>query len=308
MRVRPVPLASVVAALLVTGCAAFRLFLRGTMFDVTLCAAEVVVILLLTHTFRKVHADVERAARAAHAAHSEALEANHARDMFLAFLSHELRTPLSVMTGWTTALQHRTDDREFVTRAVAGLDRATRLQTRLIEDLLDWSRASVGKLAIKRTRMPIGPIIAAAIEDLRPALKGKHLRLETRLGPDAILDADPVRLSQVFTNLVANSIKFTPEHGRILIDVTITGSHVDVCIEDTGAGIPAERLPYIFEAFQQANPARDRLAGGLGLGLSIARRVVELHGGRITAASDGSNRGCRFNVILPLAREEPPLV
>ena len=235
------------------------------------------------------------------AAREEAQAANKAKDQFLATLSHELRTPLNAILGWARLLAGGTLDEATAARAVEIIERNSRLQARLIEDLLDTSRIIAGKLRLDVCEAPISDVVETAVEALRPTADAKRIRLDLHpwREPRAIL-CDPARLQQVIWNLLANAIKFTPDGGRVSISVGEREGRLLLEVRDTGIGISSEFLPHVFDRFRQEEGAVTRTHGGLGLGLSISRHLVELHGGEILVESEGDGRGAVFTVSLPL--------
>jgi signal transduction histidine kinase len=239
------------------------------------------------------------------AAREEAQAANRAKDQFLATLSHELRTPLNAILGWARLLAAGTLDAASAARAVEIIERNSRLQAQLIEDLLDISRIVAGKLRLERRDALISEIVESVVEAFRPMADTKRIRLDVhRWTDERPVRCDPARLQQVVSNLLANAIKFTPEGGVVSVSVTDRDDKLSIEVRDTGVGISSEFLPFIFDRFRQAEGAVTRTHGGLGLGLSIARHLVELHGGQITAESEGEGRGAAFTVSLPLSRAE----
>jgi signal transduction histidine kinase/ActR/RegA family two-component response regulator len=254
----------------------------------------------------QLHAE-ERAAR------SEAEAASRAKDDFLAVLSHELRTPLQAMLGWARMLTSGKLDEVAARRAGETIERNTRLQTQLIEDLLDVSRIVAGKLQLDQRPVHLVPVIEAAIEAVRAEAVAKGLHIETELDPSASpVWGDPARLQQVIWNLASNAVKFTPPAGRIDIRLERVKEQARLTVSDNGQGIRGELLPHVFERFRQADSSSSRRYGGLGLGLAIARQLVEMHHGTIEAASEGEGRGATFTVTLsilpmpaPAARRRP---
>ena len=243
---------------------------------------------------RQVLLDSERAAR------GEAERMSQIKDEFLATLSHELRTPLNAILGWSQILKNGKDRDDFL-RGLEVIERNARAQTQLIEDLLDMSRITSGKLRLDV--QPLNPmtIVEAAIETLKPALDAKGIRLETFLDPSTgPIAGDPGRLQQVVWNLLSNGVKFTPKGGKVQVILQRINSHIEIQVADTGAGVDADFLPYLFERFRQGDHSTTRRHGGLGLGLSIVKSLVELHGGSVEAASPGEGRGTTVTVSLPL--------
>jgi CheY-like chemotaxis protein/nitrogen-specific signal transduction histidine kinase len=226
-----------------------------------------------------------------HQARLQAQAANRAKDEFLATLSHELRTPLNAILGWARLLSTGQLDAATSKRAIEIIDRNSQLQARLIEDLLDISRIITGKLRLEFRAVELRSVIEGALDAVRPAAEARR---------DAIL-CDPGRLQQVIWNLLSNAIKFTPPDGSVTLTTARSNGNVVITVRDTGMGIDPDFLPHVFDRFRQQDPATTRSHGGLGLGLSIVRHLVELHGGTVDAASDGTGRGARFTVSVPLA-------
>lgn len=238
--------------------------------------------------------EAERCAR------DEVARANRAKDEFLATLSHELRSPLNVIAGWVNLLQNHQLDREQSDRGLAIIERNVKAQIRLIEDVLDISRIVSGKLRIEPQPVSMRSIVKAACDGLRPAAEAKGLRLEVpEPDPDGcVVEADAERLQQVIGNLLSNAIKFTPSGGRIHVALERRSESVIVRVSDTGEGIDPSFSSSLFERFVQADRGSTRQHGGLGLGLSICRHLVELHGGKIEAYSAGRGCGATFSVSL----------
>jgi PAS domain S-box-containing protein len=234
-------------------------------------------------------------------AHAEADTANGIKDEFLATLSHELRTPLTSILGWSELLNTGNLDDEASTRALEIIVRNARAQRQLIDDLLDISRIITGKLRLEVRPVELAQVIEAVVDGLRPAADARNIHLKTaidsRISP---ISGDPDRLQQIIWNLLSNAIKFTPKGGRVQVRLERIASHVEITIKDTGQGIDSELLPHVFDRFRQSDSSSTRRHGGLGLGLSIVRQLVELHGGMVTADSSGAGEGTTFKVILPL--------
>ena len=264
-----------------------------------------VLSLVLDVTARK-KAEEERAALLIRErdARQHAEEADRLKDEFLATLSHELRTPLTSILGWASMIRNGEVEGSNAMRAVETIERNARSQARLIDDLLDVSRIITGNLRLDLHPLNLAPIVEAAIDALRPTadVKGIQLRTES-LGADCLVKGDPNRLRQVIWNLLSNAIKFTQRGGVVAIDLKCVGSNVRLTVADTGEGISAEFLPYVFDRFRQAEASISRKQGGLGLGLAVVRHLVELHGGSISAESAGLDQGSVFSVDLPLAQE-----
>ena len=233
---------------------------------------------------------------------TEAAErANQLKDHFLATLSHELRTPLTAVVGWAEMLGNPKLDAVTSLRAGEVIRRNARMQVQMIDDLLDVSRIITGKLLLSVQPVDLGAIIVAAVDGLRPAAEAKEIRVQLRLdAPAGQVSGDPDRLQQVAWNLISNAIKFTPKGGGVVISLERVESHVEVTVSDTGKGIAPEFLPHVFDRFRQADATTTRAFGGLGLGLSIVRQLVELHGGTVRVASEGEGLGATFTVSLPL--------
>jgi CheY-like chemotaxis protein len=239
---------------------------------------------------------------------AEAREANRVKDEFLTTLSHELRTPLSAILGWTRTLRDGPGEADRLDHGLEVIERNVRAQAKLIDDLLDVSRIITGKLRLNVRTAALGPIVEAAMESMRPAAEAKDIRIQLDRAPggDDTVVGDPDRLQQVVWNLVSNAIKFTPRGGRVRVELGESAGGLDISVTDTGRGISPEFLPRVFERFRQADSTTTRTHGGLGIGLAIARHLVELHGGTITAESGGTNRGARFIVHLPRVAPEAP--
>jgi signal transduction histidine kinase/ActR/RegA family two-component response regulator len=240
----------------------------------------------------------ERSARSA-AERSSAL-----KDEFLAILSHELRTPLNAILGWSQMLRLGSTTAEGLEKGLSTIERNARLQTQLIEDLLDMSRILAGKVRLDVQSLQPTSCVEAAIDTVRPSAAAKGVQIVTALDATAgqVL-GDPSRLQQVMWNLLSNAIKFTAKGGTVQVALQRAGAHIEITVVDTGAGIEPEFLPHVFDRFRQAEAATTRRHGGLGLGLSIVKHVIELHGGSVRAASPGPGQGATFVVQLPLSSE-----
>ncbi len=242
-------------------------------------------------------------------ARAQAEQANRSKDEFLAMVSHELRTPLNAMLGWARMLSSGTPDAARQKRGLEVIERNAIAQAQLIEDLLDVSRIVHGKLRLEVTSLDLRALVEAAIDSVRPGFESKGLQLAVTLEPnlEPIL-GDPQRLQQVVWNLLSNSAKFTPKGGLVQVELRRIGASVELSVTDNGRGIAQSALPFVFDRFRQADASITRAFGGLGLGLSIARHLVELHGGTIQAESAGEGTGSRFVLTLgrsPLSTEEP---
>ena len=237
-------------------------------------------------------------------ARSVAESANRAKDEFLSVLSHELRTPLNAMLGWVRMLRSDVLDPESATKALEVIERNTRLQASLIEDLLDVSRIISGKMRIETEVSDLLAVVSTVSETVGPLAEAKNVHYEfINDGEKIFLDADPVRLQQVVSNLVQNAIKFTPAGGSVKVKAKRSSGEAIVTVTDTGVGIEPEFLPYIFDRFRQADASTRRSYAGLGLGLTIARTIIAMHGGDIEVTSGGPDKGSTFTVRLPLAGE-----
>lgn len=252
---------------------------------------------VLNESERAARVEVERAARL--------------KDEFLATLSHELRTPLNAILGWSELLRSGRLEGEAVAEAGERIVRSARAQAQLIADLLDMNGVMSGKVRLEIRRVPLARPLAAAVEAVQADAAKKRVALHGPATPAAFLvDCDPARLQQVLWNLLANAVKFTPAGGDVTIEASSDGTEATVTVRDTGIGIEAEFLPRMFQRFSQADSSTTRRHGGLGLGLSITRSLLEMHGGRIEAQSDGPGRGAVFTVRLPLHQAhvaEPPV-
>ena len=240
-------------------------------------------------------------------ARAEAERVSRIKDEFLATPSHELRTPLNAVLGWSSVLRGRENLDPEMIQALETIDRNARVQAQIIEDLLDMSRIISGKVRLDVQPLDLPGILLEAVETMRTSATTKDVRLQTVIDPlNATILGDPNRLQQVFWNLLSNSIKFTPKHGRVQVLLQRINSHVEVSVIDTGEGISPDFLPYIFNRFQQADASTTRRHGGLGLGLAIVKNLVELHGGTVRAKSGGVGKGATFVVSLPLTVFHPP--
>jgi PAS domain S-box-containing protein len=257
--------------------------------------------------------DRARLLQAERKAREAAETANRLKDEFLATMSHELRTPLNAVVGWSALLRTKTFDAASLKNAVEAIHRNARAQAKIVEDVLDVSRIISGKLKLDIEVVDLSAIVRQAIEVVRPAADAKSIALGVIAEERSMVSADPARLQQVVWNLVSNAVKFTPERGRIDVEVRHRGASVVLEVRDTGMGIELAFLPYVFERFTQHDGSSTRRYGGLGLGLAIVRHLVELHGGTVTAESEGPERGATFRVelraspsdVAPAPREQP---
>jgi signal transduction histidine kinase/ActR/RegA family two-component response regulator len=237
----------------------------------------------------------------ARASLSEAEAASHMKDEFLATVSHELRNPLAPILTWTQLLRSGTLDAEKSRRALEVIERNVTSQAQLIDDLVDVSRVVSGKFRLDVRPIDLVPVIKAAADSQGPASDAKHIKLQLVLDERAgLISGDSERIQQVMWNLISNAIKFTPKGGRVQVVLQRAESHVEIAVIDSGVGIDAGFLPHVFEPFRQGTGGPMRRHGGLGLGLSIVRHIVELHGGEIIAYSEGDNLGSKFTVKFPL--------
>lgn len=233
-------------------------------------------------------------------ARTEAERVSRMKDEFLATLSHELRTPLSAILGWSQVLMRGTLTAADARKAVEAIERNARAQTQMIEDLLDVSRIASGKVRLDVRPVNVADIAEQAVQTLLPAATARGVQLVKMLDPRAgPVAGDADRLRQVCWNLLSNAIKFTPRGGRVEIETAHVNSYVELCVKDTGEGIDPTFLPHLFGRFQQYDGSTTRAHGGLGLGLSIVKQLVELHGGTVHASSEGAGRGATFVVELP---------
>ena len=253
--------------------------------------------------------DIDDAKRLYH----QAKEANRIKDEFLAVLSHELRTPLNPIVGWSRLLRAKPPDPITLARGLETIERNAKIQTQLIEDLLDVSRILRGKFSLNAQPVNLVTVIESALETVRLSADAKSIQLEFNAADNInyVALGDAGRLQQVIWNLLSNAIKFTPNHGHVEIELTIDSTHTladeqyaKITVRDTGKGIDSEFLPYVFDSFRQADGSTTRTFGGLGLGLAIVRHLIELHGGTVEAISLGDGKGSTFTVKLPLLKHE----
>ena len=251
---------------------------------------------------KKARAQAEQAAAENERLYKQAEESSRLKEEFLATISHELRTPLSAILGWARMLRLGQLSPENSIKALDTIERNARAQAQLVDDLLDVSRIITGKLRMDVRPADPNSFIDAAVEAVRPAADAKGVRVQKVVDTGAVsIPGDPVRLQQVVWNLLSNAIKFTPRGGRVQIRSERVNSHLEIVVSDTGQGISAEFLPHVFDRFRQADQKTSRQHGGMGLGLSIVRHLVELHGGTVRAQSEGEGQGATFTVMLPIA-------
>ena len=236
-------------------------------------------------------------------------QANQSKDEFIATLSHELRTPLSAVLAWTKILQSTKADAAMLSKGLDVIERNTRAQNRLIDDMLDVSRILTGKLRLEIKPVDLGEVIVAAIESIAHSATKKGISIQQIRDPGSIqVDGDAERLQQVIWNLLSNAIRHTPAGGNVSVRTLITNGCAEVLVEDTGEGLDADLLPHIFERFRQGDSSTVRIHRGLGLGLSIVRSLVEMHGGNVRASSRGKGCGACFSVAVPLSARNSPVL
>ncbi|HEV2905048.1 MAG TPA: ATP-binding protein, partial [Pyrinomonadaceae bacterium] len=254
---------------------------------------------------KRTQEEIARLLVAERAARQDAEVASRTKDEFLATLSHELRTPLTAMLGWLTILRAHRLDKKTTEHAIDTIERNAKAQAQLIEDLVDISRIVGGKLNLEVVPTELMPVIDASIEVVRPAADAKEITIDVNYDATvAPVAGDASRLQQIIWNLLSNAVKFTPNGGKVSVDFRRQGRFAEVAVRDTGIGISADFLPYVFERFRQAESSATRSHRGMGLGLAIVRHLVELHGGTVSAASDGEDRGTTITIHLPLAIEK----
>ena len=277
---------------------ATRLIEKDPESQLILLAIEDVTNLRRTEAERVAVSEKERAARA------EVEAASHVKDEFLATVSHELRTPLSSIFGWSRLINEGKLDSAQKVRAMEAIERNARAQVKLVDDLMEVARIISGKLALQLQSVDAVAIVAASLETVRPIAASKNIEMKLLPGPAPLpVQADPDRLQQVLWNLLSNAIKFTPVGGRVEVSSRHSDSQVEIVISDNGRGIKPEFLPHVFQRFTQADSSITRTQGGLGLGLAIARQLIEIHGGAIEASSAGEGKGATFTVRLPYRPE-----
>jgi signal transduction histidine kinase len=227
-------------------------------------------------------------------------EAARAKDQFLSFVSHELRSPLSAILGWAAILARADVDAAKMRRGIEAIERNARLQVKLVDDILDHARLATGKVRVELAPTDARLIMDSVLEGIYPAAQAKGVTIDRDASPGPMpVNADAERLQQVFWNMASNAVKFTPAGGRVHAAMRRANGWVEVEVSDTGKGIAADFLPYVFESFRQEEGRVARAEGGLGLGMSITRQLVELHGGSISAQSAGPSKGSTFTVRLP---------
>lgn len=248
--------------------------------------------------------NLKAALRQEREARETAESASRLKDEFLALLSHELRTPLHVISNWLWQLkQGKSIPPMILARALDVIERNTALQSRLVDDLLDVSRAAAGKMSIDAQLVQVGALCASVVELSQPAAREKSIELTVTQKDNPRIWGDPDRLQQVLSNVVSNAMKFSPKGGRVDVQVAREGSLVSVVVKDDGQGVPAEFLPHMFDRFRQADASMTRRQGGLGLGLTIVREIMSLHGGTVRAESAGTDQGTTIHLEFAVAEE-----
>ena len=247
---------------------------------------------------RRAEAALAAALQGERQAREVAEQANRLKDEFIATLSHELRTPLNALMGWIWQLRNATLEEPARERALDSIERNTRMQAQLINDLLDVSRASKGMLQLELRLVDLKHVIEGAVESVRDSMTRKSLDVQMDLA-SVVVAGDQARLQQVVTNLLTNSVQFTPPDGRVTLTLGAEAGDAILSVQDTGAGIEPAFIPHVFEQFRQGEGGLSRKHGGLGLGLAVVKQLIELHGGSVTVASDGTGKGATFTVRLP---------
>ncbi len=271
---------------------------RGAIYGIMALALDITQEVTARRTVEKAAAEREKLLLQLEAA-------GHAKDEFLATVSHELRTPLTSILGWARLLNDGADAARLQ-KGLAAIERNAKAQAKLIEDILDVSRIVSGKVRLNMRRVDPAASVQAAVETVRPLASAKNLRLVVELQPDLPhINADEDRLQQVVWNLLSNAVKFTPENGQITVQARRTDDTIAIAVKDTGKGISAAFLPLVFDRFRQDDTSTTKQQAGLGLGLAIVRHLVELHGGSVSAASDGPGQGSWFAVVLPIRASTP---
>jgi signal transduction histidine kinase/ActR/RegA family two-component response regulator len=265
------------------------------------------LLMLLLRTQLRARADAERTAERLVESEAALQRANRAKDEFLATLSHELRTPMTAILGWSQMLEEEALSPEVQRDGIDSIRRSAKTQAQLIDDLLDVSRITAGKMRIDPRPVELAPVIASAINTVRTAADAKGVRIVSAIAADIWVKGDGQRLQQVVWNLLSNAVKFTGRDGDVHIELRASDSEAVIEVRDTGQGIDAAFLPFVFERFRQADGSSTRQHMGLGLGLAIVRHLLELHGGTVSAESPGIGHGATFRVLLPLLRDRAPI-
>jgi signal transduction histidine kinase len=268
-----------------------------------------VLLFLLMRTQLTAREQAERTAERLRRSEAELQRANQAKDEFLATLSHELRTPMTSIMGWAQMLDEEDLDSETARTGIEAVRRSAKVQAQLIDDLLDVSRITAGKMHIERGVLDLQPVVSAAIETVRGAAEAKGVAIQSDLASGVCVNGDPHRLQQVVWNLLSNAVRFTPAGGQVTVTSRDEGRDAVIEVRDTGQGIDPQFMPHLFERFRQADGTATRSHTGLGLGLAIVRHLVELHGGTVSAQSSGLGRGALFRIRIPAcerAGSSPP--
>ncbi|MBY0494887.1 MAG: response regulator [Cyanobacteria bacterium] len=260
---------------------------------------------VLVQAFNRMLDEIQASQRERAEALDREQQANRLKDEFLATLSHELRTPLNAIVGWVHLLRRGQLPAEEVKHALDRIDRNAHAQARLVQDLLDVSRITTGKLLLDIREIDLTTVVSNAIDACRPAADARQVTLECVCPVPLPTMGDPDRLQQVLWNLISNAVRFTPSHGTVTVALRRDGDHDTIEVRDTGAGIEPQFIPFMFEPFRQADAASTRTHGGLGIGLTIVRRLTEMHGGSVTVFSDGPGKGATLTVTLPVRRPSP---
>ena len=256
---------------------------------------------------KQLHDSLKQSELASRRAKEAADEANRAKDVFMATVSHELRTPLNSILGWARLLVDGTPDEPTLKRGLETIQRNAQIQVQLIEDILDTTRVISGKLHLEIASLDLGHLARAAFDAVKPAADVKGLNLELAIDEQSFrLRGDPDRLQQAIGNLLTNAVKFTPARGSVRVELGKTENSMTLSVRDTGKGIAQQFLPHVFDRFRQEDDAATRRHSGLGLGLALVRHIISAHGGSVSAASEGENRGALFTLTLPLPTDESP--
>jgi signal transduction histidine kinase len=249
---------------------------------------------------KQIEREREQLLASEHAARLQAEEANRLKDEFLATLSHELRTPLTSIIGWATILRDRWLSPEKIRTGLEAVERNARAQARIVDDLLDVSGIASGKFGFEKSEFEITGLLRMSVDSVRPAADAKKIALAVNVrGSDFWIEGDATRLQQAIANVLSNAVKFTPEGGRISIDLGGSPEWIHLTIADTGVGIAPDFLPFVLDRFRQADGSMTRNFGGLGLALAITRHILKNHGGTIRASSGGSDHGASFTIEIP---------
>jgi PAS domain S-box-containing protein len=271
-------------------------------------AGEVIAVMSMVQdvTERKqVQAERERLLESERLARTEAERATHIKDEFLATVSHELRSPLTAIVGWADVIRHGKATQGQIEHGVEVIRRNALTQAQLIGDLLDLSRIVTGKMRLTPEVVDLAAVIHAAVELVKPSADARTIEISCSIEPlSERVHGDPARLQQIVGNLLSNAVKFTPRGGRIELTLLRAEEHLEVRVSDTGKGIPADFLPHVFERFRQGDASAAGGYGGLGIGLALVRELTQLHGGEVSAASDGEGKGATFTVKLPVAARQ----